>query len=77
MGLDLHFTTGNRNSFIEEINIMDDFLVAAESEKFLDFSQNRPLKGTARADAKGECHKIEEIFIPSLCQSKVQPQMFL
>lgn len=54
MGLSLHLGTGNRSSFFqrEEINSVDDFLIAAESEKFLDFCQNRPLKGTARADAE-------------------------
>lgn len=31
---------------------LDDFLIAAESEKSLDLSQNRPVKGTAVASAK-------------------------
>lgn len=36
----------------EEIKSMDDFFIVTESEKFLDLSQNRLVKGTARADAK-------------------------
>lgn len=54
MGLILYLATGNRNSFIqrEEIKSMDDFLIAAESEKSLDRSQNRPVKGIAIAAAK-------------------------
>lgn len=49
MGLILYLATGNRNSFIQrqEIKRMDDFFIAAESEKSVDLSQNRPVKGTA------------------------------
>lgn len=49
MGLILYLATGNRNLFIqrEEIKSKDDFLIAAESEKSLDLSQNRSVKGTA------------------------------
>lgn len=49
VGLILYLATGNRNSFIQrkEVKSMDDFLIAAESEKSLDFSQNRSVKVTA------------------------------
>lgn len=74
MALILYLATGNRNSFIqrEEIKSMDDFLIAAESEKSLDLSQNRPVKGTAVAAAKvGK--KPGDVFSPSLCQSEFHP----
>lgn len=47
MGLILYLATGNPFIQREEIKSKDDFLIAAESEKSLDLSQNRSVKGTA------------------------------
>lgn len=72
--LDFFFlVTANRNSFIQrkEIKGMDDFLIAAESEKSLDFSQNISVKVTAITPATvGKSLSIFLVTNPAhLCQS--------
>lgn len=74
--LDFFFVTANRNSFIQrkEIKSMDDFLITAESEKSLDFSQNRSVKVTAITPITPATVGKSLVTNPAhLCQSEFHP----